>query len=73
MKSALKEKNLFVEEQILSFKSLLMFRRESKLKMEELLPMKVSLFTLKGITMYLPTFIKYSHSSVKQKLQQTTF
>ena len=45
--STLEGKNLHLDEQILFFKSRTPFRREAKMKMEELLPLKVFPFTLR--------------------------
>ena len=43
--STLKEKNLLLEEQILFFKSSPLLEREARLKLGELLPLKVFLLT----------------------------
>ena len=48
--STLKEKNLLIREPILFFKSYPRTRWEEKMKMKELLPLKVYPFTLTSVT-----------------------
>ena len=59
--STLKGKNLLLEEQILFYKSIPIWRREAKMKMAELLPLKVNPVTFNPIDTSNATLVIISH------------